>query len=393
MNSLSSQESQDPGLFSTKTMSGSFEFNSSGARVLSGNFDDTYRNLNYGQSEYFDSTMSSLSSSSEVFISKDFDFQRNSSPKFFFNSHDENSILASSNPIEINETELINVSENKGIWVNKNEVNNWKGVIAIEQYRINQDANPEVVKKKIQKGLEYVQEIAIKYLRPPSPPEPGEIFIKQEPNNLTIPAPPLIVRQAPPRLDTPAPIIIREAPPTPPKPSGRKLIKIVGKRLAPPPRKVVIERLPPMPEKPQSVFIERWLNYIQGKQRVIFQKPTAACPVVLSPRNVIIQWEAPEVVVKREVKYLGVQRANPAEYVSQYGSSLISSYNLPQFVLNIKTPNDLVLASDLKYKSYYELEGNVDALKMVNLDHEGLSEYKTYLTKLELDSFKVSLLT
>ena len=295
----------------------------------------------------------------------------------------EAAILAAQGaPININETEEITVLGNRGIWANKAEVVNWKGVIPIEQYVINEDANPEVITKRVTQQLEYIQELAIRYLRPPTPPAPGEIVIKQEGNTVTPPAPPLVIRQVPARAATPEPLVVREAPPQAPKPVGPKVITIGGKRLPPPPRKVVIERLAPLPSKPQSVIIERWLPYTQGKRRVIFQKAQGSDPVTVKPRNVVVQWEAPSVVIKKEYKYLGVIRANPAEYVSQYGASLKLSADLPQFVLDIKTPEGLVLAANHKYSSFYELEGDVQALKLVDLDKEGLSEYKEYLAKL-----------
>ena len=82
----------------------------------------------------------------------------------------------------------------------------------------------------------------MRYLRPPTPPAPGEIIITQEPNYVPAPAPPLIIRQQPARPTTPEPLVIREAPPQPPTQIGRKIITISGKRLPPAPRKVIIER-------------------------------------------------------------------------------------------------------------------------------------------------------
>ena len=304
-----------------------------------------------------------------------------------FASQIEAAILAAQGaPININESEEITVLGNRGIWANKAEVVNWKGVIPIEQYLINEDANPEVITKKVTQQLEYIQELAIRYLRPPTPPAPGEIVIKQEGNTVTPPAPPLVIRQVPARAATPEPLVIRENPPLAPKPVGRKVITIGGKRLPPPPRKVVIERLAPLPSKPQSVIIERWLPYTQAKRRVIFQKAAGPDPVSVKPRNVLVQWEAPSVVVKKEVKYLGVIRANPAEYVSQYGDSLKMSRDLPKFVLDIATPDGLVLAANAKQSGLYELEGDVAALQLIDLDREGLGEYKTYLQGLNFSS-------
>ena len=296
----------------------------------------------------------------------------------------ETAILRSQIPIDINETEEITVLGERGIWANKDEVVQWQGVIPINQYVINEDQHPEIITKKSTQHLEYVQELAIRYLRPPTPPTPGEIIITQEANSSIAPAPPLIIRQQPARAETPEPLVIREAPPEPPVVVGRKVITISGKRLPPPPRKVIIERLAPLPSKPQNVIIERWLPYSTVKRRVIFNRQDAAAEAIIAkPKNIIVQWEAPQVSIKKEIKYLGVIRANPVEYVQKYGSSLKLSSQLPQFVLDIQTPDEVgVLAADYKYNSIYELEGQLEGLKFVDLDKEGLSEYKAQLNRL-----------
>ena len=141
----------------------------------------------------------------------------------------------------------------------------------------------------------------------------------------------------------------------------------------------------PLPSKPQSVIIERWLPYKQAKRRVIFQKAQEIDPVLSKPKNVIIQWESPEVQVKKEFKDLGVIRANPHEYVQRYGQTLKTSHDLPSFVLEIKPPSGVVLASDYKYDSKFELEGDIEALKLIDLEREGLSEYRPALNQLEIE--------
>merc|ERR1719215_1582268 len=192
-----------------------------------------------------------------------------------------------------------------------------------------------------------------------------------EPNYTTGPAPPLIIRQQPARPETPEPLIVREAPPQPPRPVGSKRITISGKRIPPPPRKVVIERLAPIPTKPQNVIIERWLPYGETKRRVIFNKAAEVSAQVIKPRNVIVQWESPSVNIQKEVKYLGVIRANPVEYVQKYGASLKVHTSLPQFVLDIQTPSEVgVLAANYQAKSSYELEGQLEGFKYINLDSE-----------------------
>jgi hypothetical protein len=293
----------------------------------------------------------------------------------------ENSILSANNPLEFNETESLTVHGNTGLWLNRTEIVNWRGEIPITQYLINEDLNPEVIRKRTEQRIIYEQEVAVRYLRPPTPPPPGEILIRQEKNIPTPPAPPLVIRQVPPRPETPAPLVVREAPPRPPAAVGQKVITISGKRLPPPPRKVVIERLAPMPTKPQAVIIERWLPYGQSKRKVIFQKNTVADPVIAKPRNIIIQWDAPEVQIKKDFKDLGVIRANPVEYVERYGASLKTHIELPQFVRDIRPPVGVILAAEFVAPSLIDLEGDVEALRLIDLDQEGLAEYRAYLAR------------
>lgn len=297
-----------------------------------------------------------------------------------FMSEVEQSILRSSHPINVKETEEITVQGQRGLWVNRDEVNKWRGDVHISEYQINSDSNPHVITKSIKQSLEYVQELAIRYLRPPTPPAPGEIIISQEPDYKTGPAPPLIIRQVPARVETPEPLVVREAPPQPPKPLGIKKIAISGKRLPPPPRKVVIERLAPLPAKPQNAIVERWLPYPELKRRVIFNKAPEVKAEVAKPKNVIVQWQTPRVNVRKEVKYLGVIRANPAEYVQRFGPTLKTSSALPQFVLDIHTPSNIgSLAAEYKRQSVPTLTGQLEGFKYVNLDSVGLSEYRTQL--------------
>jgi hypothetical protein len=61
---------------------------------------------------------------------------------------------------------------------------------------------------------------------------------------------------------------------------------------------------------------------------------------------------------------------------------LKKSDQLPDFVNEIKTPNGLVLAANSPLSNeIYPLCGDVDALRLVDLDNEGLGEYKEYLSK------------
>jgi Ca2+-binding EF-hand superfamily protein len=299
----------------------------------------------------------------------------------------EAAILRSTDPIDIHETEEIIVNGERGILANKSELINWHGELPLSQYAINDDQNPEIIHKQTNQNIVYHQEIAIRYLRPPTPPPPGEILIQQEESSVAPPAPPLVIRQQPPRPTTPPPLVIREAPPPPPPEVGRKIITITGKQIPPPPRKVIIERLPTLPSKPQSVIIERWLPYKQIKRKIIYVKSSNSGVVSERPKNVVIQWESPKVQVKKEFKDLGVVKANPIEYVQRYGNSLKRSIELPPFVKEIKPPSGVVLAAESSgTPTMYELEGDVHALNLIDLEREGLVEYRYLVKQLESQS-------
>jgi hypothetical protein len=78
------------------------------------------------------------------------------------------------------------------------------------------DPNPVVIQKK-SKPITYIQKINLAYYKPPAPPAPGPVIIKEvRPPQAPAP-PPLYVRIQPPPPREQAPIVIREAPPPRPK--------------------------------------------------------------------------------------------------------------------------------------------------------------------------------
>jgi hypothetical protein len=199
---------------------------------------------------------------------------------------------------------------------------NWNhSQISNKKYPINYDKNPIIINKipDMKKRVEYVQEMAIRYLRPISQPPPGDIIIKEERSCYPmLPAPALVLRQQPSRAKTPEPLIIREAPPSPPKSIELKIINLnlnshQEQTPPPPPRKVVFEKLPSLPIKPQPIIIERWLCNPQVKRRVIHIKPKQKDPFYAKPKNVIVQWMPPPLEIKQSVKFLGICNANPDE--------------------------------------------------------------------------------
>jgi hypothetical protein len=97
--------------------------------------------------------------------------------------------------------------------------------------------------------------------------------------------------------------------------------------------------------------------------------------VVLKPKNVIIQWEPPETNISTQFRDLGTVVADPADYVRRFGDSLLPPSQLPAFVHKIPPPKGERYAADSPTLPP-RLYGDLDALKLVNLDREGLGHYK-----------------
>lgn len=246
-----------------------------------------------------------------------------------------------------------------------------------EQYKLNVDDNPVVIRKKPTEKVEYTQNISLKYLKPPKPQKPGDIVIIQEPTVQIQPATPLFIREKPEKPTKPAPVIFRENPPKEPKPLPAKEIKIPGKIIDPPPRQVIIEKLPKLPEMPQDIIIERWLSYDKRSRNVVF-KPAKPIRLLPRPKNLLIEWEQPDFEIKKEFSFLGVETMDPAEYESKY-DNLIKANELPDDVKSFMTPDGEVLAVDGDQNELPLLTGDVKALNYVDLKNEGLAEYEFQL--------------
>lgn len=85
---------------------------------------------------------------------------------------------------------------------------------------------------------------------------------------------------------------------------------------------------------------------------------------------------------------MGVVNANPDEYIKRYGEQLKSASELPEISKSIPTQDGYILAADVEdnFNYFNELEGDIDALKLVDLDAEGLSMYRSYLKSLSIKS-------
>jgi hypothetical protein len=201
------------------------------------------------------------------------------------------------------------------------------------EYPLNQDPNPEHIRRHNNDRVTYRQDVAIRYLQPPTPPPPGPVIIREIRAPQPPEAPPLVIRQRPPVPVTPPPIVIRERPPVPPQIEPPRIVSKYLPAPPPPARKVIIERQAPLPQKPQPIIIEKWLPYKPSpERRVVVER---AQPLIENPiqKNTVITYDPPHVDLVKNVRDLGTVRVDPHMYTVQYGSNLSSS----EYVLNTMT--------------------------------------------------------
>ena len=79
-----------------------------------------------------------------------------------------------------------------------------------------------------------------------------------------------------------------------------------------------------------DIIIERWIPYGEMSKRKTVVQRAEAFQAYPQPRNVIIQYESPQVRVIRQFQRLGVTPENPQEYLQRYGASLLDIQTLLQ---------------------------------------------------------------
>ena len=244
-----------------------------------------------------------------------------------------------------------------------------------DQYKLNLDPNPTVIRRKPLERIQHVQSVKLTYLKPPPAPQPGDLLIVQEPDVQIPAAAPLHITEKPNAAPSPAPLVLREKPPASPPIIPAKHVHIPGKVLAPPPRQVIVERLPQMPPKPQDIIVERWLGYQRRTRNVNF-RPAAPIVPLSTPKNILIQWESPQVDVRQDFQYVGVRHADPRQYLHNVEAS-----HLPVEARHFQVPAGERLAVDVDSQELPMLVGDVDALRRIDLKCHGLSAYAPQVYK------------
>ncbi|CAF3679150.1 unnamed protein product [Adineta steineri] len=223
---------------------------------------------------------------------------------------------------------------------------------------LNYDPNPEIIYRDNLKDIVYTQKVGIRYLRPPTPPPPGPIVIREIQSKPLNDPPPLVVSATPPIPPrTPSPLIVREEPPTPPVYQPPRVITKTLPPLPTQPRRVVIKRKPPLPPKPRPVIIEKWLPYKASPERpILYQRAEKTEQSRQPPRNVILQYEPPRVHIKQKVQNFGCFRVDPEIYRAQHGSSLRRTDSIRRVLAQMGCDSDLI--SSTGYSTCYSSTGN-----------------------------------
>lgn len=174
------------------------------------------------------------------------------------------------------------------------------------------------------------QQVSVRFLRPPTPPPPGPLIIKQVREKQQPPQPPLVIDERPPRSVTPPPLVLRERPPTPPAcvPCETKVEYLPAGPT--PKRSVTIHRYEAVPQRPRDVIIERWLPYGPRPERRVIIVPAPDAVTYPEPKFVIYKHGPKVADVRRKFQNLGVCPEDPCCYSNRYCGQLLDSKTLIQ---------------------------------------------------------------
>lgn len=176
--------------------------------------------------------------------------------------------------------------------------------------RLNEDHDPVRVIKPTE-PITHRQNVRVRYLDPPAPPQHAPIVVKERMLTPPPPPPPLVIKQRPVTPPTPPPLVIRER--APEKPQVAREVTYIEKILPPPPqppRQVIVERIP-NPPKPRDIIYEKWLPYQKPEDRQVIVERGKIYARAPTPKNVIIDHETPHVKIDRHVYNEGTFRADP----------------------------------------------------------------------------------
>ena len=193
------------------------------------------------------------------------------------------------------------------------------------------------------------QQVSVRFLRPPTPPPPGPLVIKQVREKQPPPQPPLVINERPPRSVTPPPLVLRERPPTPPQciPCETKIEYLPAGPV--PKRSVTIHRYEAVPQRPQDIIIERWLPYGPRPERRVIIQPAVAAENYPDATFTIYKHGSTVGGVRRKFQNLGVCPEDPCCYSSRYSGHLLDAATLVQKARAVGVTEDLTPPSEVAY--------------------------------------------
>jgi hypothetical protein len=114
-------------------------------------------------------------------------------------------------------------------------------------------------------------------------------------------------------------------------------------------------------------FQQNFPNVTQQNYKRIIYRPAQKLQLLPPPKNVLIQWDSPNVNLTRSFRNLGVQVADPNLYIQKFGNTLVdfNSPAIPFAARNVRPTNGRNLAADNKHSPVH-LVGNVNALNLIN---------------------------
>ena len=138
--------------------------------------------------------------------------------------------------------------------------------------------------------------------------------------------------------------------------------------------KKLLKPLTPVQPKIISIPVRKLIMepHLQQKRRIVFVSNHLA----EKSKKVV---EDPKVIINKKFRNLGVVRVNPNDYLSKYGDEIVSKDAIDKIL-----PQNKLMSESIQLRSESptpELEGDIEALKLIDLDLEGLSCYKKYLEK------------
>ncbi|CAF0787551.1 unnamed protein product [Adineta ricciae] len=212
---------------------------------------------------------------------------------------------------------------------------------------------PPVIIRRKSKDVLLKQKVDIQLLRPPTPPAPAPIIIREvRHKSSSVSNKSMKIRQ---KLEdtgqihlskTPSPIVLRERPPAPPKHDYSSKPTIVYHHLptpSPSPPTVIVERLrskaSTVIQKPPPILVEKWLPYPPEQKRKIIYERASPIPTRHKRRahepakKIIVEYDDVNVILDRDIKQRKeIKRISPNEYVKQYGDTLYSNEALNQIL-------------------------------------------------------------